>query len=94
MKDENEEGYISLFATPYLRLITICFLCIWFTMNLVYYGLMLNMNKFGGNVYFNLVSRAIENAFVSASEGVWLRYRLHSFKTITQTMQMEEGRNE
>lgn len=54
--DDNEEGCISLFGTPYLRLITICFLCIWFTMNLVYYGLILNMNKFGGNVYFNSVS--------------------------------------
>lgn len=56
MKDENDDGCISLFGTPYLRLITICFLCIWFTMNLVYYGLILNMNKFGGNVYFNSVS--------------------------------------
>lgn len=57
MKDENDDGCISLFGTPYLRLITICFLCIWFTMNLVYYGLILNMNKFGGNVYFNSVSK-------------------------------------
>lgn len=65
MKDENDDGCISLFGTPYLRLITICFLCIWFTMNLVYYGLILNMNKFGGNVYFNSVSKkAIKRSYL------------------------------
>lgn len=56
-KDENDESCIELFGNAYLRLITICFLCIWFTMNLVYYGLILNMNTFGGNVYLNSVSK-------------------------------------
>ncbi|XP_055695059.1 organic cation transporter protein [Lutzomyia longipalpis] len=51
--DEANEGFTDLFRSRYLRLITICFLCIWFTMNLVYYGLILNMNTFGGNVYLN-----------------------------------------
>lgn len=46
----------ELFKTKYLRLVTFCFLCIWFTMNLVYYGLVLNMNTFGGNLYVNSVS--------------------------------------
>lgn len=55
-KEVTEEGCITLFGTAYLRLITVCFLCIWFTMNLVYYGLILNMNTFGGNVYLNSVS--------------------------------------
>ncbi|XP_055297290.1 organic cation transporter protein [Sitodiplosis mosellana] len=50
---ETDDGCISLFGNSYLRLITICFPCIWFTMNLVYYGLILNMNSFGGNVYLN-----------------------------------------
>lgn len=52
-EEESSEDFISLFRSKYLRRITICFLCIWFTMNLVYYGLILNMNTFGGNVYLN-----------------------------------------
>lgn len=55
-QEESEEGCINLFRSKYLRLITICFLCVWFTMNMVYYGLILNMNEFGGNVYLNSVS--------------------------------------
>ncbi|XP_037922439.1 organic cation transporter protein isoform X1 [Hermetia illucens] len=53
IQETSSEGFIMLFKSKYLRLITICFLCIWFTMNLVYYGLILNMNTFGGNVYLN-----------------------------------------
>lgn len=53
MQEDSSSGFVSLFRSRYLRLITICFLCIWFTINLVYYGLILNMNSFGGNVYFN-----------------------------------------
>lgn len=55
-QEDSEEGCVKLFGTKYLRLITICFLCIWFTMNMVYYGMILNMNSFGGNVYMNTVS--------------------------------------
>lgn len=55
-QEESDEGCINLFRSKYLRLITICFLCVWFTMNMVYYGLILNMNEFGGNVYLNSVS--------------------------------------
>lgn len=54
-QEETDEGCINLFGSKYLRLITICFLCVWFTMNMVYYGLILNMNEFGGNVYLNSV---------------------------------------
>lgn len=57
-EEEGDEGCVKLFGTKYLRLITICFLCIWFTMNMVYYGMILNMNSFGGNVYRNTVSIA------------------------------------
>lgn len=53
---EPASGVVELFRTKYLRLVTFCFLCIWFTMNLVYYGLVLNMNSFGGNIYVNSVS--------------------------------------
>ncbi|XP_031621225.1 organic cation transporter protein [Contarinia nasturtii] len=51
--DKTNDGCISLFGNSYLRLITICFPLIWFTINLVYYGLILNMNSFDGNVYLN-----------------------------------------
>lgn len=54
---ESDAGCFTLFGSKYLRLITICFWLIWFTMNLVYYGLILNMNTFGGNVYLNSVSK-------------------------------------
>lgn len=54
--EKSGSGCFSLFGNSYLRLITICFPCIWFTINLVYYGLILNMNSFGGNVYLNSVS--------------------------------------
>lgn len=56
LNDESQSaGVCELFHSKYLRLITFCFLCIWFTMNLVYYGLVLNMNSFGGNIYLNSV---------------------------------------
>lgn len=55
VQEEQDEGCISLFGSKYLRLITICFVCIWFTMNVVYYGLVLNMSQFG-DVYLNSVS--------------------------------------
>ncbi|XP_065082866.1 organic cation transporter protein isoform X2 [Ochlerotatus camptorhynchus] len=51
--EDNVAGVCELFRSKYLRLVTFCFLCIWFTMNLVYYGLVLNMNSFGGNIYLN-----------------------------------------
>lgn len=54
--DAPNASVVELFKTKYLRLVTFCFLCIWFTMNLVYYGLVLNMNSFGGNIYVNSVS--------------------------------------
>jgi hypothetical protein len=54
--EQESSGVVELFRTKYLRLVTFCFLCIWFTMNLVYYGLVLNMNSFGGNIYVNSVS--------------------------------------
>lgn len=55
MAEDSNAEVSELFKSKYLRLITFCFLCIWFTMNLVYYGLVLNMNTFGGNIYLNSV---------------------------------------
>ncbi|XP_055601971.1 organic cation transporter protein isoform X2 [Uranotaenia lowii] len=52
-EEDNMAGVCDLFRTRYLRLVSFCFMCIWFTMNLVYYGLVLNMNSLGGNIYLN-----------------------------------------
>ncbi|XP_022216384.2 organic cation transporter protein isoform X2 [Drosophila obscura] len=52
-QESSSQNITHLFRSSYLRRITICFLCIWFTMNLVYYGIILNMSSFGGNVYLN-----------------------------------------
>lgn len=54
-QSKADEECLTLFGSKYLRLITICFLLIWFVMNMVYYGLILNMNTFGGNIYLNAV---------------------------------------
>lgn len=55
-QESSSQDFTYLFRSSYLRRISICFLCIWFTMNLVYYGIILNMSSFGGNVYLNSVS--------------------------------------
>lgn len=55
-QESSSQDVTYLFRSSYLRRISICFLCIWFTMNLVYYGIVLNMSSFGGNVYLNSVS--------------------------------------
>ncbi|KAH8360242.1 hypothetical protein KR093_011454, partial [Drosophila rubida] len=52
-QESSTQDVTYLFRSSYLRRISICFLCIWFTINLVYYGLILNMSSFGGNVYLN-----------------------------------------
>lgn len=56
-QESSSQDFTYLFRSSYLRRISICFLCIWFTMNLVYYGIILNMSSFGGNVYLNSVSK-------------------------------------
>lgn len=53
---DTSGGVFELFGSKYLRRVSFCFLCIWFTMNLVYYGLVLNMNSLGGDIYLNSVS--------------------------------------
>lgn len=55
-QESSSQDFTYLFRSGYLRRISICFFCIWFTMNLVYYGIILNMSSFGGNVYLNSVS--------------------------------------
>lgn len=70
MAEDSNAEVTELFKSKYLRLITFCFLCIWFTMNLVYYGLVLNMNTFGGNIYLNSVM--FSNKFNERSKELYL----------------------
>lgn len=67
--EKRNKGFLDLFRSKYLRLVSICFLCIWFTMNLVYYGLILNMNALGGNIYVNSVSELEEGATTTIRGG-------------------------
>lgn len=62
---EEATKCITLFRSKYLLLITICFFVVWLTMNTVYYGIMLNMDEFGGNVYVNSVI-----SFVTANSNI------------------------
>lgn len=44
-------------------------------MNLVYYGLILNMNTFGGNVYLNSVSEYVFSTFYNIDVNTSHRYQ-------------------
>lgn len=66
---EDNASFMSLFRVKYLRRITLCFLSIWFIMNLVYYGIILNMSTFGGNVYLNTVGCFCSTMFQT---NIWL----------------------
>lgn len=47
---------LDLFKTQQMRKKTLCLFLIWFTIYLVYYGLVLNLANIGGNLYINSVS--------------------------------------
>lgn len=80
--EDSSSGVIELVRTKYLRLVTCCFLCIWFTMNLIYYGLVLNMNSFGGNIYVNSVSFFV----------VWGKCRLRKLLQMKTTGKIEQSK--
>lgn len=50
---------LDLFRTPRLRKNTFFLAIIWFTVYLVYYGLVLNLGNIGGDLYINSVSTFI-----------------------------------
>lgn len=55
----EEVSVMDLFKTRPMRKRTLLLFQIWFSMYLVYYGLMLNLNNLGGNLYINTVSIGI-----------------------------------
>lgn len=77
--NQTDHRCISLFGNSYLRLISICFPCIWFTINLVYYGLVLNMNSFEGNVYLNSVSFFFSIYLVSLTKKIQAKTIFNGF---------------
>ncbi|XP_049783375.1 organic cation transporter protein-like [Schistocerca cancellata] len=48
-------GCLDLFRTPNLRKNSLVLYVIWFSVYIVYYGLVLNLGNIGGNVYINTV---------------------------------------
>lgn len=60
---DKPKGRISdLFRTPTIRLISIVLYVVWFSVYLVYYGLVLNLSNIGGDVYVNsIVSGKLSN---------------------------------
>nr|CAI5859704.1 unnamed protein product [Callosobruchus analis] len=62
----NEEpvenvSVLDLFKTIQMRKKTLCLFLIWFSVYLVYYGLVLNLGNIGGNLYVNSVSHGVNS---------------------------------
>lgn len=67
VKDDCGENVnvLDLFKTSQMRKRTLCLFLIWFSVYLVYYGLVLNLANIGGNLYVNSVSIFIIFSFKS-----------------------------
>lgn len=50
---EKKISPLEIFARPYMRLVTVCTMIVWFGATMVYYGLCLNSGALFGNVYIN-----------------------------------------
>lgn len=55
--EKESQGVADLFRTKQLRKNTLLLFVIWFSVYLVYYGLVLNVGNIGGDLYINSVSR-------------------------------------
>ncbi|KAF4518356.1 hypothetical protein B566_EDAN007083 [Ephemera danica] len=53
--DGRGSGFFDLFRTAHIRRISLLLYVIWFTLYLVYYGLMLNLGNMAGDLYLNVV---------------------------------------
>lgn len=52
---EESAGVLDLFRTPNIRKISLLLYVIWFSVYLAYYGLVLNINSFAGDLYVNTI---------------------------------------
>lgn len=65
---EETAGIMDLFKTAHMRKNTLCLFMIWFSVYLVYYGLVLNVGNLGGDLYVNSVlSGLVEIPALAAS---------------------------
>lgn len=55
-ENSSDAGILDLFRTKRMRNNTFCLFIIWFSVYLVYYGLVLNMGNIGGDLYINSVN--------------------------------------
>lgn len=46
---------LDLFRTKNIRKISLVLYILWFSLYLVYYGLVLNLSNIGGNIYINTI---------------------------------------
>jgi len=53
--DQPKAGIMDLFRTPNMRKNSLVLYVIWFSVYLVYYGLVLNLGNIGGDIYVNTV---------------------------------------
>ncbi|KAJ8921481.1 hypothetical protein NQ315_003099 [Exocentrus adspersus] len=79
MPESSEEpaenvNVLDLFKTTQMRKKTMCLFLIWFSVYLVYYGLVLNLGNIGGNLYVNSVLQgAVEIPAVAISIFILLK---------------------
>ncbi|XP_023018832.2 organic cation transporter protein isoform X2 [Leptinotarsa decemlineata] len=60
VEQETENvNVLDLFKTAHMRKKTFCLFLIWFSVYLVYYGLVLNLGNIGGNLYVNSVLQGV-----------------------------------
>ncbi|KAG5894036.1 hypothetical protein JTB14_037882 [Gonioctena quinquepunctata] len=69
VEQETEDvNVLDLFKTMQMRKRTVCLFLIWFSVYLVYYGLVLNLGNIGGNLYINsVIQGAVEIPAVAIS---------------------------
>lgn len=67
-KQDESAGIMDLFKTAHMRKNTLCLFVIWFSVYLVYYGLVLNVGNLGGDLYVNsALSGLVEIPALAAS---------------------------
>lgn len=67
-EEEETAGLADLFRTSHMRKNTLCLFVIWFSVYLVYYGLVLNVGNLGGDLYVNsALSGLVEIPALAAS---------------------------
>ncbi|XP_065222264.1 organic cation transporter protein-like isoform X2 [Planococcus citri] len=68
LTDRPKGRVLDLFRTPTIRLISLVLYVVWFSVYLVYYGLVLNLSNIGGDVYVNsIISGLVEVPAIALS---------------------------